>query len=111
MRQEHVARLLLELDEPTSGEIFIAGMAQMVFQDPYSSFNPKMKIFNIIEEPLIRDRLGRSCKARGKVRSLISQVGLEQIYLDCYPSELSGGQRQRVGVARALALKPTGRRR
>jgi peptide/nickel transport system ATP-binding protein len=102
-----VARLLLNLDEPTTGEIFIAGQAQMVFQDPYSSFNPKMKVFNIVEEPLIVTRRGDRTERADKVRALISQVGLEPSYLDRYPSQLSGGQRQRVGVARALALNPT----
>ena len=102
-----IARLLLELDAPTSGEIFIDGMAQMVFQDPYSSFNPKMKIFDIIAEPLIVTGWGDRAKRSEKVRALIGQVGLEQVYLDFYPSQLSGGQRQRVGVARALALNPS----
>ena len=102
-----LARLLLGLDEPTTGEIFIAGIAQMVFQDPYSSFNPKMTIFNIIEEPLIVTGAGTRAERADKVRALIKQVGLEESYLDRYPNQLSGGQRQRVGVARALALNPT----
>jgi peptide/nickel transport system ATP-binding protein len=102
-----LARLLLGLDEPTTGEIFVAGNAQMVFQDPYSSFNPKMTIFNIIEEPLVVTGHGNKAERREKVRALIKQVGLEESYLDRYPSQLSGGQRQRVGVARALALNPT----
>ena len=102
-----LARLLLGLDEPTTGEIFIAGVAQMVFQDPYSSFNPKMSVFNIIEEPLVVTRRGDRAERAEKVRALIKQVGLEESYLDRYPSQLSGGQRQRVGVARALALNPS----
>ncbi|MDP2357548.1 MAG: ABC transporter ATP-binding protein [Beijerinckiaceae bacterium] len=102
-----LARLLLGLDEPTTGEIFIAGIAQMVFQDPYSSFNPKMTIFNIIEEPLIVTGAGTRPERAEKVRALIKQVGLEESYLDRYPNQLSGGQRQRVGVARALALNPS----
>ncbi len=102
-----LARLLLGLDEPTTGEIFIAGIAQMVFQDPYSSFNPKMTIFNIIEEPLIVTGAGTRAERAEKVRALIKQVGLEESYLDRYPNQLSGGQRQRVGVARALALNPS----
>ena len=102
-----LARLLLGLDEPTTGEIFIAGVAQMVFQDPYSSFNPKMSIFNIIEEPLVVTGAGNRAERAEKVRALIKQVGLEESYLDRYPSQLSGGQRQRVGVARALALNPS----
>ncbi|MFN3892560.1 MAG: dipeptide ABC transporter ATP-binding protein [Beijerinckiaceae bacterium] len=102
-----LARLLLGLDEPTTGEIFVAGVAQMVFQDPYSSFNPKMTIFNIIEEPLVVTGRGDRAERAEKVRSLIKQVGLEESYLNRYPSQLSGGQRQRVGVARALALNPS----
>ncbi len=79
----------------------------MVFQDPYSSFNPKMTIFNIIEEPLVVTGAGNRAERAEKVRALIKQVGLEESYLDRYPSQLSGGQRQRVGVARALALNPS----
>ena len=102
-----LARLLLGLDAPTSGEIFVAGVAQMVFQDPYSSFNPKMTIFSIIEEPLVVTAWGNRAARAEKVRALIRQVGLEESYLGRYPSQLSGGQRQRVGVARALALNPS----
>lgn len=102
-----LARLLLGLDEPTTGEIFISGVAQMVFQDPYSSFNPKMSVYNIIEEPLVVTRRGDKAERAAKVRALIKQVGLEESYLERYPSQLSGGQRQRVGVARALALNPS----
>jgi peptide/nickel transport system ATP-binding protein len=102
-----VARLLLGLEEPTAGDMFIAGQAQMVFQDPYSSFNPKMRVFNIIEEPLVVTGRGNRTERAEKVRSLIGQVGLEESYLDRYPSQLSGGQRQRIGVARALALNPS----
>lgn len=102
-----VARLLLGLEEPTSGEIFIDGLAQMVFQDPSSSFNPKMRIHAIIEEPLIVKRWGDRQARAERVRSLIDQVGLEVAHLDRYPNQLSGGQRQRVAVARALALDPS----
>jgi peptide/nickel transport system ATP-binding protein len=102
-----VARMLLGLDAPTTGEIYIDGMAQMVFQDPYSSFNPKMKIADIIAEPLVVSRRGTRAEREERVRALIAQVGLDQSYLDRYPNQLSGGQRQRVGVARALALNPS----
>jgi peptide/nickel transport system ATP-binding protein len=102
-----LARLLLGLDEPTAGQIYVSGETQMVFQDPYSSFNPKMKISSIIEEPLVVRGKGNRAERRAKVHSLISQVGLDENFLERYPSELSGGQRQRVAVARALALDPT----
>jgi peptide/nickel transport system ATP-binding protein len=102
-----VARLLLGLEKATSGEIFIDGIAQMIFQDPFSSFNPKMKIGPIIEEPLIVKGWGDRAARAERVRSLITQVGLETGHLDRYPSQLSGGQRQRVAVARALALNPS----
>ncbi|MEJ1158420.1 ABC transporter ATP-binding protein [Prosthecomicrobium sp. N25] len=102
-----VARLLLALDEPTSGDIFIAGTGQMVFQDPYSSFNPKMRVFDIIEEPLVVARRGNRAERAEAVRGLIRQVGLEESYLERYPNQLSGGQRQRIAVARALALNPS----
>jgi peptide/nickel transport system ATP-binding protein len=102
-----IARMLLGLDEPTGGEIFIQGTGQMVFQDPYSSFNPKMKVFDIIAEPLVVQRVGTKEERASRVRALIEQVGLEQSYLDRFPNQLSGGQRQRVAVARALALNPS----
>ena len=101
-----VARLLLELDAPTQGQIFVGGIAQMIFQDPSSSFNPKMKIYDIIEEPLVVTGRGTKTERAERVRALIAQVGLDPSYLDRYPSQLSGGQRQRIGVARALALNP-----
>jgi peptide/nickel transport system ATP-binding protein len=102
-----VARLLLGLDPATSGDIFIEGMAQMVFQDPSSSFNPKMTLSNIIQEPLVVTGWGTKAERLERVRELLSQVGLDESYLYRYPSQLSGGQRQRVAIARALALKPS----
>lgn len=89
------ARLLLGLDEPTSGTIHVEGNVQIVFQDPYSSFNPKMKIGDIIAEPLVVKGVGTTDSRKSKVRELIGKVGLEASYLDRYPSQLSGGQRQR----------------
>jgi len=102
-----VARLLLELDAPTTGEIFIQGTAQMVFQDPNSSFDPKMRVQDIVSEPLDINGRGTKAERAEKVRTLMRQVGLDPSYLERYPSQLSGGQRQRVAVARALALDPT----
>jgi peptide/nickel transport system ATP-binding protein len=102
-----VARLLLGLEKPTSGDIYISGLAQMVFQDPASSFNPRMTIGAIVEEPLVVKRQGDRAQRADKVRQLIAQVGLDPGYIERYPHQLSGGQRQRVAVARALALNPS----
>jgi peptide/nickel transport system ATP-binding protein len=102
-----VARLLLGLEKPTSGDIFIAGLAQMVFQDPASSFNPKMTIGDIVAEPLVVKARGSKAERLETVRKLISQVGLDPAFAERYPHQLSGGQRQRVAVARALALNPS----
>ena len=102
-----VARLLLGLEKPTSGDIFIAGLAQMVFQDPASSFNPKMTIGDIVAEPLVVKARGNKAERLDAVRRLISQVGLDPAFAERYPHQLSGGQRQRVAVARALALNPS----
>lgn len=101
------ARLLLGLDKPTSGAIEINGNVQIVFQDPNSSFNPKMKIADIIAEPLVVKKIGTKAEQKERVRELITKVGLEESFLERYPSQLSGGQRQRIGVARALALNPS----
>ena len=79
---------------------------QIVFQDPYSSLNPRMRAGDIVEEPLIIHRLGNPSERRDKVRSLFELVGLEGTHLERYPGEFSGGQRQRIGIARALALNP-----
>jgi len=102
-----VARLLLGLDPVTSGDIFVDGMAQMVFQDPQSSFNPKMTLFDIIAEPLVVTGKGTKAERTARVYELLAQVGLDESYARRYPSQLSGGQRQRVAIARALAIKPS----
>jgi peptide/nickel transport system ATP-binding protein len=114
-----LARLLLRLDQPTAGSIVLAGHdltslnekllrplrqdMQMVFQDPYSSLNPRLSVGEIIGEPLIvhkiRDRAAR-------VRELLATVGLDPAAAVRFPGEFSGGQRQRIGIARALALEP-----
>ena len=115
-------RCILRLTEPTSGEVFFRGEnvlgfsasrmrlarrdMQIVFQDPYSSLNPRMRVGQIVEEPLVIHKLGSRTERRARVEELFALVGLERDHLDRYPHEFSGGQRQRIGIARALALNP-----
>jgi ABC-type oligopeptide transport system ATPase subunit len=80
---------------------------QIVFQDPYSSLNPRMRAGQIVEEPLIIHRLGTRPERRERVAELFRLVGLDPAHLDRYPHQFSGGQRQRIGVARAIALNPS----
>jgi peptide/nickel transport system ATP-binding protein len=116
-------RCLLRLIEPTSGRVRFRGEEvlgfsrrrlrearremQIVFQDPYSSLNPRMRARQIVEEPLIIHRLGDRAARRARVRELFQVVGLDAAHLSRYPHEFSGGQRQRIGLARALALNPS----
>jgi peptide/nickel transport system ATP-binding protein/oligopeptide transport system ATP-binding protein len=115
-------RCILRLIEPTSGHVTFRGDdvlafsrsrmrrarrdMQIVFQDPYSSLNPRMRVGDIVEEPLIIHRLGTKTERRRRVAELFDLVGLEPSHLDRYPHEFSGGQRQRIGIARAIALDP-----
>jgi len=115
-------RCILRLIEPTSGEVFFRGEnvlqfsadrmrtarrdMQIVFQDPYSSLNPRMRVGDIVEEPLVIHRLGSKSERRARVTELFELVGLEPAHVLRYPHEFSGGQRQRIGIARALALNP-----
>jgi ABC-type oligopeptide transport system ATPase subunit len=80
---------------------------QIVFQDPYSSLNPRMRVGAIVEEPLVIHRIGTRAERRAKVQSLFELVGLDPLAVAKYPHEFSGGQRQRIGLARALALEPS----
>ena len=115
-------RCILRLIEPDSGEVRFRGEdvlafsrarlraarrdMQIVFQDPYSSLNPRMRVGDIVEEPLIVHRLGTRAERQARVAELFEMVGLEPAHLRRYPAEFSGGQRQRIGIARALALNP-----
>ena len=117
-----VGRCLLRLIEPTAGQITFAGQdvrsldkkrlrrlrgeMQIIFQDPYASLNPRMKIGDIIGEPLVIHNEGTKSERRDRVASLLRRVGLDPDYANRYAHEFSGGQRQRIGVARALALNP-----
>jgi peptide/nickel transport system ATP-binding protein len=119
-----VGRLILRLEEPTAGEIKFEGVdlltaspaelqavrrkVQVIFQDPYSSLNPRMTVGQIIGEPLHVYHLVKSGKAgHARVEDLLGQVGLRPEMAMRYPHQLSGGQRQRVGIARALAMEPS----
>ena len=116
-------RCLLRLIEPSSGAVRFRGEnvldfsktrlrearreMQIVFQDPYSSLNPRLRARAIVEEPLIIHRLGAAAERQARVAELFRLVGLDPSHLDRYPREFSGGQRQRIGLARALALNPS----
>ncbi|MEI4487893.1 ATP-binding cassette domain-containing protein [Frigidibacter sp. MR17.14] len=96
-----LARRLLGLDPATSGDVFVEGMAQMIFQDPVASFNPEMTVDRILSEPLeVRGR-GTRAERVGRVGRLLAQVGLDPFYVGRCPGQLSGGQRQRVAIERA----------
>ena len=80
---------------------------QIVFQDPYASLNPRMRVGAIVEEPLVIHKVGTRAERRMRVADLFALVGLDPCWTSRYPHEFSGGQRQRIGLARALALNPS----
>jgi oligopeptide transport system ATP-binding protein len=113
---------ILQLLKPTSGSVRFEGKElttlgreeirrlrremQIVFQDPYSSLNPRMTVGDIVSEPLVVHGIGSRRDRTGRVRELLDVVGFNPSYTNRYPHEFSGGQRQRIGIARALALNP-----
>jgi oligopeptide transport system ATP-binding protein len=118
-----MGRCILRLEKPTAGEILYNGIdiarlgrrelvalrrrIQVIFQDPYSSLNPRQKVGSIIGEPMMVHGVEKDPRRRAdRVRELLSVCGLNPNFADRYPHEMSGGQRQRVGIARALALNP-----
>nr|WP_321371985.1 oligopeptide/dipeptide ABC transporter ATP-binding protein [uncultured Desulfuromusa sp.] len=115
-------KLILQLLQPDSGEVLFSGEEltglsakqmrpyrrhlQMIFQDPFSSLNPRMTVGAILREPLLIHRLAPPRQLRDRVIELLEKVGLSAEHEQRYPHEFSGGQRQRVGIARALAVEP-----
>lgn len=118
-----LGRTIVRLYEPTEGEIYFEGTnlaelsgarlkevrsrLQMIFQDPYSSLNPRLTIERTVGEPLLIHKVGSNVERRERVMSLLERVGLNSGMISRFPHEFSGGQRQRIGIARALALNPS----
>ena len=118
-----LARLLVRLIEPSGGQVLYAGRdigglgeaemralrreLQFIFQDPFSSLNPRMTVGALVEEPLRTHGIGSAAERRATVGRLLAKVGLRPEHADRYPHEFSGGQRQRIGIARALASGPS----
>lgn len=109
-----LAKIILKLMEPTAGEISFSEEiiknfrknVQIIFQNPYNSLNPKMRLFDTIAEPLIIHKIVRQKYINDEILNLLAMVGLENDTLRRYPHEFSGGQRQRICIARALASRP-----
>ena len=117
-----LGRLILRLEKPTDGRVRFDGAdvwsltgkdikafrrrVQIIFQDPYSSLNPRKSVGHTIEEPLVIHHQGTREERRAKVIEIMGEVGLRPDHIQRYPHEFSGGQRQRIGIARALALNP-----
>ena len=117
-----LGRIMLRLQEATSGAVLYRGLdlnsqdeaamralrkkLQIVFQDPYASLNPRMRVEAILAEPLRTHGYGSAAEIRERCAELLEMVGLRRQHLRLYPHQFSGGQRQRIGIARALANKP-----
>ena len=117
-----LGRVMIRLLEPTGGKIEFDGKditrcsedqmrplrkdMQIIFQDPYSSLDPRMTVGDIIAEPFVFQKMYTKAERKEKVRELMDMCGLDPIYVRRYPHEFSGGQRQRIGIARSLALTP-----
>ncbi len=117
-----MGKTLIQLLTPTEGEILLYGEniallsskkvrqkrrdMQIIFQDPFASLNPRMKVFKIIEEPLVNFGIGTKEERKQRVYEVANQVGLTNKQLERFPHEFSGGQRQRIGIARALVSNP-----
>jgi peptide/nickel transport system ATP-binding protein/oligopeptide transport system ATP-binding protein len=113
-----LGKIICGLERPTQGQIFWYGQElswprkfsprdiQMIFQDPFSSLNPRQKVKDIIAEPLKINKIGTPKDIQDKVLELAAQVGLSSEHLNRYPHEFSGGQRQRIAIARAISLNP-----
>ena len=116
-------RCILRLLEPTVGRVVFDGLSvfdagreemrrlrrqmQIIFQDPYSSLNPRMSVEQIVGEGMVIHRLARGAERRDRIADLLRKVGLSPDHMKRYPHEFSGGQRQRIGIARALAVSPS----
>ncbi|WDL97679.1 ABC transporter ATP-binding protein [Alicyclobacillus sp. ALC3] len=115
-----IGRMVVGLTDPTGGEIYFDGKKlsdykrgkdfgrdlQMIFQDSYSSLDPRMTVSDIVAEPLVLHKFGTKIERKKRVDELLERVGLASYHSSRYPIEFSGGQRQRIGIARALALQP-----
>ncbi|MCE3242455.1 MAG: oligopeptide/dipeptide transporter, ATP-binding protein, partial [Deltaproteobacteria bacterium] len=117
-----LGRAILRLIEPTEGEVYFEGknllamsqrelrdirrQMQIIFQDPYASLNPRMRVGDIVGEGLEIHKIARGKAKRDRVIELLRQVGLREDHYNRYPHEFSGGQRQRIGIARALGVGP-----
>lgn len=117
-----LGNMIVHLEKPTSGKIIFDNVEmtrlsrgelrkkrkdiQMIFQDPFSSLNPRMKVFDILAEPLRTHKLAEGEKLKEEIYHILNAVGLSAEYAERYPHQFSGGQRQRIGIGRALALKP-----